>query len=43
MIGNSGDNTSFSHELLSTNRQVANLDLQLILILLELNIFRKKS
>ena len=43
MIGNSGDNTSFSHELLSTNRQVANLDLQLLLILLELNIFRKKS
>ena len=43
MIGNSDDNTSFSHELLSTNRQVANLDLQLLLILLELNIFRKKS
>ena len=25
MIGNSGDNTNFSHELLLTNRQVANL------------------
>ena len=25
MIGNSGDNTNFPHELLLTNRQVANL------------------
>ena len=25
MVGNSGDNTNFSHELLLTNRQVANL------------------
>ena len=25
MIGNSGDNTNFHHELLLTNRQVANL------------------
>ena len=25
MIGNSGDNTNFSHELLFTNRQVPNL------------------
>ena len=25
MIGNSGDNTNFSHDLLLTNRQVANL------------------
>ena len=25
MVGNSGDNTNFPHELLLTNRQVANL------------------
>ena len=25
MVGNSGDNTNFSHELLLTNRQVANI------------------
>ena len=25
MIGNSGDNTNFPHELLLTNRQVANI------------------
>ena len=25
MVGNSNDNTNFSHELLLTNRQVANL------------------
>ena len=25
MIGNSGDNTNFPHELLLTNKQVANL------------------
>ena len=25
MVGNSNDNTNFPHELLSTNRQVANI------------------
>ena len=25
MVGNSGDNTNFRHELLSTNRQVENI------------------